>query len=71
LALARRAAARRMALDTARAVGAWVEAAAARRWLGQRSPGEAAARRAWRVWVVRVALAVAAQHMTWRVAMRP
>jgi len=67
---ARRAAARLMDLDTARALGAWVEATAVRRWLRQRSPREATARRAWRAWTERVASAVAAQHMTWRVAMR-
>ena len=65
-----RAAARLISLDTARALGAWVGATAARRRRRQRSPREAAARRAWRVWTERVASAVAVQHMTWRVAMR-
>ena len=59
-----------MALDTARALGAWAEATVARHRLRQLSPEEAVARRAWRVWVGWVASAVATQHMTWRVAMR-
>ena len=69
-AAARRAAVRLLARDTARALGTWAEAAAARRWLQHLSPGWAAAWRAWRTWLEAAALAVAVQYFSSRAAMR-